>query len=133
MLKRLTAKAALVATSAALLGATLTGGTASAATTSPYIGDGYSNNTHAVWCVQRLINYAIDRGYYYGLAKVAEDGKWGPKTKGAVIFAQRSNGFPADGIVGPQTGDQLMMDGDPYYTGGGAGDGYCHTYIPTTY
>ena len=41
MLKRLTAKAALVATSAALLGATLTGGTASAATTSPYIGDGY--------------------------------------------------------------------------------------------
>lgn len=110
-------------------------GSASASTTAPYIGNGYANNTHAVWCVQRMINYAIDRGRYWGVAKVAEDGVWGTKTRQAVVDVQKGTGgaLTPDGIVGPKTGDMLMFEGDPYYSGGSAGNGYCHTYVPTTY
>ncbi|MFD7018888.1 hypothetical protein [Streptomyces sp. NPDC059928] len=39
-----------------------------------------------------------------------------------------------DGIVGPGTGNLVITDGDPYYTGGGANDtAYCFAYLPTTY
>lgn len=129
-------RTALVTVAAAtVLAATVLGGTANASTSAPYIGNGYTNNTHAVWCVQRMINHAIDRGRYWGVAKVAEDGAWGPKTRQAVVDVQKGTGggLKADGIVGPQTGDMLMFEGDPYYSGGGAGNGYCHTYLPTTY
>ncbi|GGY65431.1 peptidoglycan-binding domain-containing protein [Streptomyces omiyaensis] len=135
MFRTFTGKAALLAVSTALLTGVVTGGTASASTTAAYIGNGYPNNTHGVWCVQRMINYAIDRGRYWGVAKVAEDGVWGPKTRQAVIDVQKGTGgfLTPDGVVGPRTGDMLMFEGDPYYSGGGAGNGYCHAYVPTTY
>ncbi|MGZ9935139.1 peptidoglycan-binding domain-containing protein [Streptomyces sp. NC-S4] len=135
MHKKSTSRIAVVMAAAALLTGVTTAGSASASTTAPYIGNGYPNNPHAVWCVQRMINYAIDRGRYWGVAKVAEDGAWGPKTRQAVIDVQKGTGgsLQPDGIVGPMTGDMLMFEGDPYYSGGGAGNGYCHTYLPTTY
>ncbi|MBT2470251.1 hypothetical protein J7E97_20825 [Streptomyces sp. ISL-66] len=135
MFRKLTSQIAVLAASAALLTGVMTAGSASASTTAPYIGNGYTNNTHAVWCVQHMINYAIDRGRYWGVAKVAEDGVWGPKTRQAVVGVQNGTGgsLNPDGIVGPKTGDMLMFEGDPYYSGRSAGDGYCHTYLPTSY
>ncbi|MEV8588327.1 peptidoglycan-binding domain-containing protein [Streptomyces sp. NPDC051180] len=135
MFKKLTSQAALVAAAAALLTGTVTGGSASASTGASYIGNGYPNGTTAVRCVQHLINYAIDRGRYWGVAKVAEDGIWGPKTRQAVIDVQRGTGgsLSVDGIVGPRTGDMLMFEGDPEWSGGGAGKGPCYSYVPTTY
>ncbi|WP_405771794.1 peptidoglycan-binding protein [Streptomyces sp. NBC_01538] len=134
MLKKLTSQFAAVAAGALLTGV-MTAGSASASTTASYIGNGYPNSTNAVKCVQRLINYAIDRGRYWGVAKVVEDGAWGPKTRQAVIDVQRGTGgaLTPDGIVGPKTGDMLMFEGDPDWSGGAEGDGPCHAYVPTSY
>ncbi|MFE3524190.1 hypothetical protein ACFXOD_21680 [Streptomyces sp. NPDC059161] len=46
----------------------------------------------------------------------------------------RDPSVSVDGIVGPGTGNLVITDGDPYYTGGGANDtAYCFAYLPTTY
>jgi peptidoglycan hydrolase-like protein with peptidoglycan-binding domain len=111
---------------------------------SHYIGDGYTNNTHGVWCLQESLNYFQahgNQGDFYGvhIPNVAQDGVWGPQTKQAVLAFQqiehsRDSSVSVDGVVGPVTGNYLITDGDPYYTSGGANDtAYCFAFLPTTY
>ena len=116
----------------------------------PYIGDGYTNNTHAVWCVKESLN---DFQHGWGplgvpipIPVVAQDGIWGPATRQALIDFQYDvyamglveTPLATDGVVGPHTGDALNKWGDHYYMGGtgkadGSGEpGYCWQYIPTT-
>ncbi|MFF9646231.1 peptidoglycan-binding domain-containing protein [Kitasatospora aureofaciens] len=128
------AAAALAVAGSALLGLS---GTASAAQGAPYIGDGYPNNSQAVWCVQHNINH------FLGIttktdhpAPLAEDGLWGPKTKAAVEWIQEDayvdgQKLQVDGIVGPLTGDMIMGEG--YQYGNGEQDSPCWPYIPTTF
>ncbi|MFE9574581.1 peptidoglycan-binding protein [Streptomyces sp. NPDC006692] len=124
------AKAGLVVAAGALLTGT-TVGTAQANTNAGYIGYGYSNNTHAVWCVQQLTNsYAKWGG---GRALIPEDGVWGPQTYDQLRWFQSHwpQLLDADGVVGPKTGNVLLYaSGDTVYGGSG---GYCNAYIPTTF
>jgi peptidoglycan hydrolase-like protein with peptidoglycan-binding domain len=107
------------------------GGTAQASTTAPTIGDGYANNTHAVWCIQRSLNWAGKHGVY-GVPVVDEDGIWGPATKNAVLTYQVRRGIlSVDGLVGKDTGTDLFWYGDPTYNGTYEAPGYCYQYIPT--
>ncbi|MGW3496369.1 peptidoglycan-binding domain-containing protein [Streptomyces sp. NPDC001020] len=120
------AKAAGITAAVALL----TVGTIAQAQASPnagYIGDGYANNTHGVWCVQHLLNdVAQDSGRGRPLA---EDGLWGPNTKSWVKWYQSTSpvGLTPDGIVGKGTGGYLLLEGDEYYGGGN----YCYNYLPS--
>ncbi|MEU9202046.1 peptidoglycan-binding domain-containing protein [Streptomyces sp. NPDC048332] len=114
--------------------ALLTAGTVTQAQASPtagYIGDGYANNTHGVWCVQHLLNdIASDYGYDRPLA---EDGQWGPDTRSWVMWYQRTApslfNLTVDGIVGKGTGGYLLLEGDDYY----GGTNYCYTYVPSKF
>lgn len=105
------------------------GGGATSAQASPsaaYIGDGYTNNSHGVWCVQHLIN---DTKVFYngGSRPMSEDGVWGPQTKSWVIWFQKLESLTPDGIVGKETGGYILRDGDSYY----GGHNYCWTYVPS--
>ncbi|MEV7596361.1 hypothetical protein AB0O91_03120 [Kitasatospora sp. NPDC089797] len=128
------AAAALAAAGAALLGLA---GTASASQSAPTLGDGYANNTHAVWCVQHNLNYFLNTTHLSDHpAQLAEDGAWGPQTKAAVQWLQAhtflsGRSLLPDGYVGQLTGNAIISDGDPYYVG--SSDAYCWQYIPTTY
>lgn len=102
-------------------GLSMSVGTASARVGAPYIGPGYPNNPHAVWCVQKLIDDSPSPGY------ASTDGVFGPKTESAIIAFQRWAGLTADGVVGPATGDALLNDFSDGY------DNYCYTYLPTSY
>ncbi|MEV6010419.1 peptidoglycan-binding domain-containing protein [Streptomyces sp. NPDC051976] len=120
-----------VAAAAAGLALTASVGSASASTSSPYVGYGYTNNPHAVWCVQHLANdIARDLGH----GTVAEDGIWGNNTYNQVRWVQTElgpyefGGVKVDGIVGPQTGYLLLNNGDEYY----GGNNYCLGYVPST-
>ncbi|MFI9362998.1 peptidoglycan-binding protein [Kitasatospora sp. NPDC053057] len=110
---------------------------ASAGPSAPTLGDGYADNTHAVWCVQHNINHFLSITTISDHpVLLAEDGIWGPETKAAVEWLQSSayvdgQKLQVDGIVGPLTGDMIVGDGDPYYVG--SYDAYCWQYIPTTY
>ncbi|MFE0653672.1 peptidoglycan-binding protein [Streptomyces sp. NPDC059534] len=86
----------------------------------PWIGYGQANTYNGVRCFQDLFNdlYA-STGYH----QIAEDGAFGPDTAGAIKAFQRWDGLPADGIVGPKTGTDLLIA-----TYGG---GSCATYIPS--
>ncbi|MFH8336341.1 hypothetical protein [Streptomyces sp. AM6-12] len=100
---------------------------AQASPSAGYIGDGYANNTHGVWCVQHLVNdVASSKGKGRPLD---EDGKWGPNTKSWVKWYQGASGhsLDKDGIVGKGTGGWLLLDGDSYY----GGHNYCYTYVPS--
>jgi peptidoglycan hydrolase-like protein with peptidoglycan-binding domain len=110
------------------------GGTAQASTTAPTVGDGYANNSNAVWCIQESLNYFSRNaaGQNPQVPIVAEDGKWGPATKAAVIAFQKNiSGGTVDGYVGPRTGYNLMYYGDPYYAGNEFHPGYCWQFVPT--
>jgi peptidoglycan hydrolase-like protein with peptidoglycan-binding domain len=137
-------KLAKGATAAVMAGAALLGltGTASADQKSPFLGNGYANNTHAVWCVQNSINYfsstaAKDGATLpYPIATIAEDGAWGPQTERAVeLFQKNIYTLQVDGVVGRKTGDALIYEGNPYYTGynGEWADGYCYGFLPTDF
>lgn len=78
-----------------------------------------SGNSQGVWCVQAGINA------HYGKQVLETDGKFGSKTKSAVLQYQGDEGIRKDGIVGPQTGSHLWADN-------GYSD-YCYKYLPTTY
>jgi hypothetical protein len=128
---------AKAATATAVAGAALLtlAGPASASPSAPSLGDGYDNNTHAVWCVQHNLNDFLNRAVSAHPAPVAEDGTLGPQTKAGVEWLQSGTmldgqRLQVDGIVGPLTGDAIVANGDPYYIGWG---GYCWQYIPTTY
>ncbi|MFJ8364579.1 peptidoglycan-binding protein [Streptomyces sp. NPDC093984] len=94
---------------------------AQASPSAGYIGDGYANNSHGVWCVQHLLNTA-GRG-----ADIPEDAVWGPLTKQNVKAFQSAYGLTVDGIVGKATGQKLLDKGDPYY----GGHNYCYWYLPS--
>lgn len=96
-------------------------GTANARVGAGWVGWGDTNNTHAVWCVQKLIDDSPSPGY------TPVDGKFGSGTETAIEDFQRWAGLPHDGQVGPATGDALLNDFSDYY------DGYCYGYLPTTY
>ncbi|MGY4929416.1 peptidoglycan-binding domain-containing protein [Streptomyces sp. 900105755] len=95
---------------------------AQASPSAGYIGDGYANNSHGVWCVQHLLNTAQSEG-----VQIPEDGLWGPITKQDVEQFQYGWGLTPDGIVGKATGQKLLDKGDPYY----GGHNYCYTYLPS--
>ncbi|MFG2112927.1 peptidoglycan-binding protein [Streptomyces sp. NPDC048718] len=128
LLRATAAKAAGLTAAVALL----TVGTMTQAQASPsagYIGDGYANNTHGVWCVQHLLNdVAEDLGHGRPLT---EDGQWGPNTKSWVKWYQGTAPFnlTADGIVGKSTGGWLLIEGDQYY----GGTNYCYNYVPSNF
>lgn len=124
--KSMMAKAAVTAASAALLALGATAGSASANPNAGYVGPGETNNTHAVWCVQKLIDDSPAPAY------TAQDGVFGPSTEAAIKTFQtwaRQHGWgtASDGDVGPATGDALLGSFSDYY------DGYCYTYLPTSY
>jgi peptidoglycan hydrolase-like protein with peptidoglycan-binding domain len=135
-LKSRIAKAA-TATAVAVAALVTLAGPATASSSAPNIGDGYADNTHAVWCVQHNLNHFLNITTQTDHpAPVAEDGIWGPQTKAAVQWLQSrtilgGRSLLADGIVGQLTGDAIISDGDPYYVG--SYDAYCWQYIPTTY
>ncbi|MGW1070841.1 peptidoglycan-binding domain-containing protein [Streptomyces aureus] len=114
-----------VAAAVAVMG--LSTAPASAVVGAPYIGDGRSNNAHAVWCVQHLVNDYRRRA---GSPAIAEDSVWGKQTKNAVydFQANTDNTGSPDGIVGPLTGRGLLnYDATDTY----AGHGPCFGYLPT--
>jgi hypothetical protein len=131
------AKRITIAAAASGLALLTSVGTANADPNAPWIGDGYSNNTHAVWCVQHSINYYRNNTFfkYYNaldaIAPIAEDGAWGPQTRDAVKWFQQYNNEATDGIVGPSTGTELLWWGDPSYNGtSNSNVGYCYWYLP---
>lgn len=65
---------------------------------SAYVGDGYSNGSGAVGCIQGLLNAAI-------IATLDVDGIYGPRTHSAIVNFQsrNSNVLSVDGIAGPRT------------------------------
>ncbi|GHI06274.1 hypothetical protein AQI88_36365 [Streptomyces cellostaticus] len=127
---------ALAVTGTALLG------TSTAAEAKPgasYIGYNHVTSGTPVWCVQRSLNYIIDGHNWpsmYGnppYGKLDEDGAWGTKTYQTVKWFQAwAVGGTPDGVVGPQTGQQILDRGDPYYNGSSwNGWGYCYDYVPS--
>ncbi|MEV8529014.1 peptidoglycan-binding domain-containing protein [Streptomyces sp. NPDC052000] len=100
-------------------------GSASASESAPYIGDGYANNSKAVWCVQHLIN---DVARNNNRATIDEDSIWGPQTKDQVVWFQNFVHVQPDGIVGPFTGDNILYRGDGTY---GGKSGPCFAYVPS--
>ncbi|MEV7239557.1 hypothetical protein AB0N06_38630 [Streptomyces sp. NPDC051020] len=123
---RKAAKAAGITAAVALL-TVGTIGQAQASTSAGYMGDGYANNTHGVWCVQHLLNdVAQDAGQGRPLA---EDGLWGPNTKSWVKWYQSTSPYnlTSDGVVGKGTGGFLLLEGDQYY----GGRNYCYDYVPS--
>ena len=116
-----------VAAAAAGLALTASMGTAHASTGAPYVGYGYANNGHAVWCVQHLAN---DLALIFDHPAISEDGVWGQQTYNQVRWVQAEFSFlglKQDGIVGQQTGRVLLEYGDQYY----GGNGYCMAYVPS--
>lgn len=131
--KKVAVRGGLVAVA---VGVTIAGTTttASANVNAPWIGYGYSTNTHAVWCVQHDINYfSTHNAGSSAIPVISEDGIWGPQTYNAVRWYQNERFGPStvDGIVGPLTGGDLLVEGDPYYNGAWPANGYCSTYLPT--
>lgn len=113
--------AALSAAAIAIATMAMTG-TAQARAGADWVGPGYPNHYWAVWCVQHISNLTPD-GYHY----VQEDGQFGPDTEGAIEAFQSWDGLPADGIVGPQTGTELLSA-----TNGMPGTD-CQYWLPTSY
>ncbi|MBS2539576.1 peptidoglycan-binding protein [Catenulispora sp. NF23] len=93
-----------------------------------WVGNGETNNPHAVWCVQNMLD---GLGYNAG----ATDSLWGPNTRAAVLrfqTAYRSVLGTPDAIVGPSTGDELLDVWAATGHSNGWG-GYCGYWLPTTH
>ncbi|SEF55760.1 hypothetical protein SAMN05216223_101327 [Actinacidiphila yanglinensis] len=97
-------------------------GTAHASTGAGWIGYGYANTHNGVLCVQEAIDNS-PAPYHVGT-----DGLFGPETHAGIKAFQSwwnqhySPHLSVDGVVGPQTGDQIL---------GWVGAG-CSLYVPTT-
>ncbi|MFJ3176336.1 peptidoglycan-binding protein [Streptomyces roseus] len=130
-------RAAVALVTAAGLSVVTLSGTAQARQGAPYIGYGKTNNPHAVWCVQHQLNYAFAHNWtarpWHG--QIGEDNKFGPQTDEAIRFFQNVMDGPnhVDGIVGPNTGYELLWYGDPGYGYDGevSKAGYCNEYLPS--
>ncbi|MFH9349733.1 peptidoglycan-binding protein [Kitasatospora sp. NPDC017646] len=99
---------------------------AQASTTASYIGDGYPNSYNSVHCVQTLLNDWVTNVAGNSGARVAEDGLWGPQTKGLVTYfqqvqSQTNPSIVPDGIVGKNTGNVMVYSHSQP----------CYAYIPT--
>jgi hypothetical protein len=107
---------------------------------SNYVGYGQTNNPHAVWCTQHMLNYIFRTDPLQHHGQISEDSAFGPQTDEAIRYEQRmAHLAQVDGIVGPQTGDVLLNYGDPTYgirfddqtlT---TGYGYCYSLLPSLY
>lgn len=67
------------------------------------IGDGHKNENGPVQFVQAGLNSKKMVNFQGQPLFTAQDGVWGPKTKGLVIWFQAMMGLAADGVVGPGT------------------------------
>lgn len=115
---------AVVATSGILISST---GTAQAAVNVPDIG--YGSEGAGVACVQTALNYAADIGVIPYSDEPAIDTYFGLQTKKAVEEFQAATNNTVDGIVGPATGELLLLD---MFDNGAAGYAVqCQDYIPT--
>ncbi|MEU9045961.1 MULTISPECIES: peptidoglycan-binding domain-containing protein [unclassified Kitasatospora] len=125
---------ALAMAGASVLGVT---GSASAAPGASYIGPGYATSGAGVWCVQHSINYFLaNNGSAYRASapywSLDEDSQWGPKTEAEVRWFQAHWGYDQDGIVGPTTGFQILVYGEPKFSGTPwNGPGYCYWQVPS--
>ncbi|MFF9851040.1 peptidoglycan-binding domain-containing protein [Streptomyces litmocidini] len=133
-------RSTVVAAGAAVLLVGALTGSAQARTGAPYIGDGYANGKDAVWCVQHSLNFNFAdeaRSFPYRThhAQITEDGYWGPQTKEALVwFQQQRHNLVADGIVGRETGDYLLFNGDPWYNGTYPNtSGWCYNFLPSNW
>lgn len=97
----------------------------------PRIGPGPSPNSIGVECVQTAINYRLG-------TSIAEDGRFGQETYHALMRYQQSLvGVQADGAVGPQTGELVLIDdydwGKKFYGKDYADhyETYCRHHIPS--
>ena len=122
------ARVTAVALSAATV-AFLATGPANASPSASYIGWGYTNNPHGVWCVQHLINDIYAEQTHTGQRPMKEDGLFGAQTDSYIRWFQRQfmGTAAVDGVVGPQTGGGVLKEGDAYY----GGYNYCYTYVPS--
>ncbi|MFF7339737.1 peptidoglycan-binding protein [Streptomyces sp. NPDC008163] len=126
MFKTYAFRAAAVA-GAALLTVGALSGSASASTSSSYVGYGHVTSGTPVWCVQHLVN---DYRRAAGERQISEDNVWGQETYTAVKEFQSISSLQVDGVVGPQTGNKLLnFDWTDKY----AHTGYCYGYVPTTW
>ena len=107
--------------------AILTPGMAAANPDAPYIRyDGHTSD--AVGCVQNILWLANHR--------VRNDRVYGPETRQGVLDVQRFFGLQMDGIVGPATGDALLLIADSQTAGipweGGDPWAKCRRELPTS-
>src|SRR5688572_2668073 len=65
----------------------------------------------------RWVQEALNRAAKAGLTA---DGRFGPRTRGAVQAFQRGRGLPADGVMGPRTEAALVAAGAPAPPGAGS-------------
>ena len=101
------------------------GATAAHANTSAhYLGYGYTNNAHGVWCVQSILNHTDKAG-------LTLDSDFGYDTEGAVEDFQTEHHLSPDGVVGPKTGNALL-NAFATYQHTTVWNAYCRQYIPTT-
>lgn len=95
-----------------------------------HIGPGPSSNGIGVQCAQTAINYRLG-------TSIAEDGRFGQETYHALMRYQQSLGVQADGTVGSQTGELVLIDdydwGKKYYGKDYAAhlEAYCRHHIPS--
>ncbi|MFD4911533.1 peptidoglycan-binding domain-containing protein [Kitasatospora purpeofusca] len=92
-------KRAAVVTATAAVAVTVLAGTASARPSAGEIA--YGDRGTGVKCVQLALNASLHSG-------LQTDGIWGARTETAVRQFQKANHLDADGIVGVQTGSQLL-------------------------
>jgi peptidoglycan hydrolase-like protein with peptidoglycan-binding domain len=114
-LTKLAARSAMAAAAAA--GLALVPGTAALA--APHValigpGPRFHNDPDAVECVQAGVGEPLD-------------GQYGQATYDAVRWLQQIASLPADGIVGPQTGDLILQGMSAAWTE------QCYPLVPTTW
>ena len=67
---------------------------------------GQGAQSEAVLYLQYTLNYCYGAG-------LSQDGDFGPRTKAALIAAQRQAGAAPDGVYGPETRSKIMHRGAP--------------------